>query len=216
MNPRLAAKLGVVEGDAVLVESRRGAIEFAVFVSEDIRVDTLFAPFHWVGKRAANVPTIGALEPTTRMPEFKVLRGPSAVGGGGSARCDRQAGRDAKEAARDHRQRDGNVSTARPELALREGAQRYEITVFGEEKGGAYNRILLGRVLAGEAPDAIVTKPTSWYERHGVRLVDGMKVVRVDPRRRSLRDERAGAGHPSRRARPGNGEPAARAAALEG
>ncbi len=74
MNPRLAAKLGVVEGDAVLVESRRGAIEFAVFVSEDIRVDTLFAPFHWGGKRAANALTIGAraLDPTSRMPEFKV------------------------------------------------------------------------------------------------------------------------------------------------
>jgi assimilatory nitrate reductase catalytic subunit len=83
MNPRLAAKLGVVEGDAVLVESRRGAIEFAVFVSEDIRVDTLFAPFHWGGKRAANVLTIGALDPTSRMPEFKVcaVRARSAAAG---------------------------------------------------------------------------------------------------------------------------------------
>jgi assimilatory nitrate reductase catalytic subunit len=72
MNPRLAAKLDVVEGDVVLVESRRGAIEFVVTVSEDIRVDTLFAPFHWGGKRAANVLTIGALDPTSRMPEFKV------------------------------------------------------------------------------------------------------------------------------------------------
>ncbi len=81
------------------------------------------------------------------------------------------------------------------ELALRGAAQRYEITVFGEEKGGAYNRILLGRVLAGEAPDAIVTKPASWYERHGVRLVDGMKVVRIDARRRSL-GTGDGASHP--------------------
>jgi len=72
------------------------------------------------------------------------------------------------------------------ELALRGAALRYEITVFGEEKGGAYNRILLGRVLGGEAPDAIVTKPLSWYDRHGVRLVDGVKVVRVDARRKSL------------------------------
>ncbi len=72
------------------------------------------------------------------------------------------------------------------ELSLRAAAQRYEITVFGEEKGGAYNRILLGRVLAGELPDVIVTKPASWYERHGVRLVDGVKVVRLDPRGKSL------------------------------
>jgi nitrite reductase (NADH) large subunit len=72
------------------------------------------------------------------------------------------------------------------ELALRGATQRYEIAVYGEEKGGAYNRILLGRVLAGEIPDAIVTKPRSWYERHGVRLFDGLKVVRIDARRRSL------------------------------
>ena len=32
----------------------------------------VFAPFHWGGKRAANVLTIGALDPTSRMPEFKV------------------------------------------------------------------------------------------------------------------------------------------------
>jgi assimilatory nitrate reductase catalytic subunit len=72
MHSRLATSLGVDEGDPVLVESRRGAVEFSVLVSDDIRVDTLFAPFHWGGKRAANVLTIAALDPTSRMPEFKV------------------------------------------------------------------------------------------------------------------------------------------------
>jgi hypothetical protein len=43
------------------------------------------------------------------------------------------------------------------ELVRREATNRFEITVFGEERGGAYNRILLGKVLAGGAPDAIVT-----------------------------------------------------------
>jgi nitrite reductase (NADH) large subunit len=81
------------------------------------------------------------------------------------------------------------------ELALRGAAQRYEVSVFGEEKGGAYNRILLGRVLAGEVPDAIVTKPRSWYDRHGVVLVDGVKVIRIDARRKSL-ETSDGASHP--------------------
>jgi nitrite reductase (NADH) large subunit len=72
------------------------------------------------------------------------------------------------------------------ELVLRGAAGRYDVTVFGEEKGGAYNRIMLGRVLAGEAPDAIVTKPVSWYERHGFRLVDGSKVTRLDARNKRL------------------------------
>jgi assimilatory nitrate reductase catalytic subunit len=72
MHPRLAARLGVADGDPVLVESRRGAVEFSVLISTDIRADTLFAPFHWGGKRAANTLTVAALDPTSRMPEFKV------------------------------------------------------------------------------------------------------------------------------------------------
>ncbi len=66
------------------------------------------------------------------------------------------------------------------ELVARDGMSRYEITVFGEEKGGAYNRILLSRVLGGEAPDAIVTKPPEWYDQHGIRLTESTKVTRLD------------------------------------
>jgi assimilatory nitrate reductase catalytic subunit len=45
---------------------------FAVAVTPDIRPDTLFAPFHWGGKSAANALTMPALDPVSRMPEFKV------------------------------------------------------------------------------------------------------------------------------------------------
>jgi assimilatory nitrate reductase catalytic subunit len=72
MHPSVAARLGVTEGQAVLVESRRGQVEFEAILSTDIRTDTLFAPFHWGGKQAANVLTIAALDPTSRMPEFKI------------------------------------------------------------------------------------------------------------------------------------------------
>jgi nitrite reductase (NADH) large subunit len=60
------------------------------------------------------------------------------------------------------------------------GLDRYEVTVYGEEHGGAYNRILLGKVLGGEAPDAIVTKPPEWYALHGVALLAGATVTRLD------------------------------------
>jgi assimilatory nitrate reductase catalytic subunit len=72
VHPRLAQELGVVEGQGLLVESRRGSVTFAVTVSRDIRPDTLFAPFHWGGKQAANLLTVPALDPYSRMPEFKV------------------------------------------------------------------------------------------------------------------------------------------------
>jgi assimilatory nitrate reductase catalytic subunit len=72
IHPRLAEQLRVKTGEALLVESRRGAVSFVVSVSPDIRHDTLFAPFHWGGKHAANLLTNAALDPTSRMPEFKV------------------------------------------------------------------------------------------------------------------------------------------------
>jgi nitrite reductase (NADH) large subunit len=72
------------------------------------------------------------------------------------------------------------------ELIRRGARDRYDITVFGEERGGAYNRILLSRVLAGERPDDIVTKTPGWYSDHGIRLVDGATVKRLDPGRKSL------------------------------
>ena len=72
VHPRLADRLGVADGEVLLVESRRGAVRFSAQLSADIRPDTLFAPFHWGGRQAANLLTIPALDPTSRMPEFKV------------------------------------------------------------------------------------------------------------------------------------------------
>jgi assimilatory nitrate reductase catalytic subunit len=72
VHPRLAARLGVDDDGSLLVESRRGEVRFRVRFSPDIRSDTLFAPFHWGGRQAANLLTIPALDPTSRMPEFKV------------------------------------------------------------------------------------------------------------------------------------------------
>jgi len=72
IHPRLAARLGVKQGEQVVVDSRRGSVSFAAQLSADIRPDTLFAPFHWGGRQAANLLTIPALDPFSRMPEFKV------------------------------------------------------------------------------------------------------------------------------------------------
>jgi len=43
-----------------------------VNIAPDIRPDTVFVPFHWGGHQAANVLTNPALDPTSRMPEFKL------------------------------------------------------------------------------------------------------------------------------------------------
>jgi nitrite reductase (NADH) large subunit len=75
------------------------------------------------------------------------------------------------------------------ELTARGAHVLYEITVYGEEPGGAYNRIMLGRVLGGERPDEIVTKTPAWYDRHAIRLLARTRVTRLDTLRKIVHTE---------------------------
>jgi assimilatory nitrate reductase catalytic subunit len=72
LHPRLAEKLGVGAGDFVKVESRRGAITVKARIVKTIRPDTVFVPYHWPLERAANNCTIGALDPISKIPEYKI------------------------------------------------------------------------------------------------------------------------------------------------
>ncbi|MGC9497111.1 molybdopterin oxidoreductase family protein [Streptomyces sp. WG7] len=72
LHPRLAARLGVAEGGPVAVVSRRGRAVAPARITTGIRPDTVFMPFHWPGEGRANTLTNPALDPTSRMPEFKV------------------------------------------------------------------------------------------------------------------------------------------------
>jgi nitrite reductase (NADH) large subunit len=71
-------------------------------------------------------------------------------------------------------------------LALAPGL--YDITVFGAEPHGNYNRILLSPVLAGEkSVDDIMLNTREWYDAHGIVLHAGDPVVHVDRQRRIVR-----------------------------
>ncbi|WP_093800954.1 molybdopterin oxidoreductase family protein [Streptomyces sp. Wb2n-11] len=72
LHPRLAQRLGVSEGDRLSVVSRRGRAVAPARITDSIRSDTVFMPFHWPGEGRANTLTNPALDPTSRMPEFKV------------------------------------------------------------------------------------------------------------------------------------------------
>jgi assimilatory nitrate reductase catalytic subunit len=78
MHSMLADRIGAVDGQPVVVTTRRGELTAPARVVTTIRPDTLFVPFHWVG---ANRLTNDALDPASRMPEFKVCAAAlSAVG----------------------------------------------------------------------------------------------------------------------------------------
>jgi nitrite reductase (NADH) large subunit len=68
------------------------------------------------------------------------------------------------------------------DLLARGASDQYAITVIGEEPHGEYNRIMLSRVVAGADPDEITTKPRAWYPEHGIELISGRWVQRLDTR----------------------------------
>jgi assimilatory nitrate reductase catalytic subunit len=72
MHPDVADEHGLSDGEVVHVVSRRGRAAAAVRVTDDVRADTVFMPFHWGGSGSANRVTNPALDPVSKMPAFKV------------------------------------------------------------------------------------------------------------------------------------------------
>ena len=72
VHPSTAGRYRLRDGEAVRLSTRRGRADFRLKVTRGIREDTVFVPFHWGGRQAANRLTNPALDPTSRMPEFKV------------------------------------------------------------------------------------------------------------------------------------------------
>ncbi|RBY79038.1 molybdopterin oxidoreductase [Blastococcus sp. TF02-09] len=72
LHPDLARRLGISQDDVVELATRRGRARFHAQVTDAIRADVVFAPFHWGGGSSANALTDPALDPTSRMPAFKV------------------------------------------------------------------------------------------------------------------------------------------------
>jgi assimilatory nitrate reductase catalytic subunit len=72
MHPRLAARLGIADGDWATAESRRGHLTLRASVVTTIRPDTVFVPYHWGGRKSVNQLTIAAQDPISKIPEYKV------------------------------------------------------------------------------------------------------------------------------------------------
>jgi len=71
------------------------------------------------------------------------------------------------------------------ELLARGGRDAWDVTIFGDEPYGNYNRILLSSVLAGtHQPTDIFLNPLRWYEDNGVALRAGLRVRGIDRRAR--------------------------------
>jgi nitrite reductase (NADH) large subunit len=64
---------------------------------------------------------------------------------------------------------------------LKLSPDKYDITVFGAEPHGNYNRIMLSPVLAGDKTiDQIITHDLQWYQDKGITLHIGKTVTGID------------------------------------
>jgi assimilatory nitrate reductase catalytic subunit len=72
LHPRLAAKLGIADGEWTTCETRRGAITVRAMVVTTIRPDTVFIPYHWPGDKSPNRLTVAAQDPISKIPQYKV------------------------------------------------------------------------------------------------------------------------------------------------
>ncbi|MGY1849566.1 molybdopterin oxidoreductase family protein [Blastococcus sp. SYSU DS1021] len=70
LHPDLARRLGIAQDDVVELTTRRGRARFHAQVTDTIRPDVVFVPFHWAGANALT--DAGALDPASKMPPFKV------------------------------------------------------------------------------------------------------------------------------------------------
>jgi nitrite reductase (NADH) large subunit len=63
------------------------------------------------------------------------------------------------------------------EILARGGGEQFQISIFGEEPYGNYNRILLSNVLnCSQDPSEIFLNGLNWYEEHGITLHAGTRV----------------------------------------
>jgi anaerobic selenocysteine-containing dehydrogenase len=71
MHPHDADTVGCVEGDTVMVESRRGKVTGKLKVTEKTSPGVVFMTFHFPDV-LANVLTNDTLDPIAKIPEYKV------------------------------------------------------------------------------------------------------------------------------------------------
>jgi nitrite reductase (NADH) large subunit len=76
------------------------------------------------------------------------------------------------------------------EVLARGGADMFDITMFGAEPYGNYNRIMLSNILCGiQDASEIYINPLEWYAENGIVLHAGSPVAEIDRASRKVRTE---------------------------
>ena len=65
-------------------------------------------------------------------------------------------------------------------LISQQGHLNYRITVIGEERYAAYDRVQLSSLFSGNSHDSLMLGDEEWYKKYGVELVLGSRVTDID------------------------------------
>ena len=71
VHPDLAKQYGIEHDEKVRLSTRRGKAVYKVKITEIVRKDTVFVPYHFGHDESINLLTIAALDPISKMPEYK-------------------------------------------------------------------------------------------------------------------------------------------------
>lgn len=71
LHPDTAKTYGLQHGELVTIKSKRGSVIIRCRISDTIRKDTIFVPFHWSKHQSINQLIDDQLDPYSKMPGFK-------------------------------------------------------------------------------------------------------------------------------------------------
>lgn len=190
LHPRDAERARVRDGAQACVRGRRGETQLVARVTDTVPEGTCFAPFHWgalhlePGQQPVNALTSGALDPTSRQAELKACA--VRVEPVAASPTRRPGGRERLLVVGA-----GMAGQATVEAALAERPDGFEVTLVGREPELPYDRVLLSGLLAGAVGEQdLQLRPREWFDKHGVDVLTGRQVERVDVgRRRALLDD---------------------------
>ncbi|WP_022887842.1 molybdopterin oxidoreductase family protein [Agromyces italicus] len=74
IHPATAARLGIADGEIVELANERGLVACPARLTTEVRVETVFLPFHFGDRQTANLLTSDRVDPVSAMPEFKTNR----------------------------------------------------------------------------------------------------------------------------------------------
>ncbi|MGN6275179.1 MAG: molybdopterin-dependent oxidoreductase [Solirubrobacterales bacterium] len=205
LSPADAERIGVEEGSRARIVSRRGEMVMRVTIVEGAREGVAFAPFHWGSRNApagagqANAATNPVVDPVSKQPELKAaaVRIEPVAEGAVAARRSPEGCRVRSDMPNklDTRRRLVVIGTGMAgletvqELVKRAPEGAWKVTMLGEEPGAPYNRILLSKLLAGEAEvSALELRPPDWFARRGIDLRGGCPAREIDVEGRRVLD----------------------------